>query len=430
MKTKKMIEYCIDSLLEAGADKAQCYINISKKDELNVESGEINLFRTNFDTSVKLTAIIDEKKGTYSLNKEDQDSIDAAVEEVIALATTSKPDPANDISPAQPQKIFKSGPTNIDADRMYDSLDQFLEYAKEKYPDTIYEQLILEYKKSNIYYMNSNGVDLQTNKGIYGMSAMFTSKKGKKTSSFNYTGFVTQELAMPLQKYGYLDELLQQSSEQLDLKSFPGKISGDIIITPHCLNQFINYLARYLSDYYLITGNSIYKDSLNKKIADTKFTLHSNPVADEIEDKAFITGDGYIAKNNTVIKDGVLNNFLLSLYGAKKTGYKRAPNKSYRWIVDPGEKSHHDMIKDVDNGILLCRFSGGNPNDNGDFSGVAKNSYYIKDGEIQYPISETMIAGNLKELFNNIVNISRNRIDFGSDIFPWIHFSDLTIAGK
>jgi len=424
------MKYYIDSMLEAGADKAQCFLKKSKKDELNVESGEINLFRTNFDTTVKLTAIVDNKKGTYSLNKEDQDSIDAAVEKVIAIATTSKPDEANDISPEQPAQVFQSGPTEIDASRMYDSLEEFLKYAKAKYPDTIYEQLILAYNKSNVYYMNSNGVDLQSNKGIYGMSAMFTSKKGEKTSSFNYTGFTKQELEKPLQNYGYLDELLQQSSEQLHLKSFPGKIKGDIIITPHCLTEFISSIARYLGDYYLITGNSIYKDSLNKQIADSQLTLHSSPRVDEIDDKKFITGDGFIAQNNTIIKNGVLRSFLLSLYGANKTGQDRALNRSSRWVIEPGEKSYKDMIEEVENGILLCRFSGGNPNDNGDFSGVAKNSYYIKDGEIQYPISETMIAGNLAKLLLNIVNISNDRIDFGSSILPWIQFSDVVISGK
>lgn len=417
-------------MLESGADKAQCYINKKKRHELNVESGEINLFRTNFDTTVKLTAIVDDKKGIYSINKEDSDSIAKAVEEVIAIATTSKPDKANDISPEQPPQVFQSGSTNMDANIMYDRLEEFLEYAKAKYPDTIYEQLILAYDKNNKYFMNSNGVDLQSNKGIYGMTAMFTSKKGKKTSSFNYTGFRTQELEKPLQDYGYLDELLQQSSEQLHLKSFPGKIKGDIIITPHCLTEFISYIGHYLGDYYLITGNSIYKDSLNEQIADSQFTLHSRPRADEIDDKKFITGDGFVAQNNTVIKNGVLRSFLLSLYGANKTGHDRALNRSSRWVIEPGEKSYEDMIEEVENGILLCRFSGGRPNDNGDFSGVAKNSYYIKDGEIQYPLTETMIAGNLAELLKNIVNISRDGIDFGSSILPWIQFSDVVISGK
>ena len=80
------------------------------------------------------------------------------------------------------------------------------------------------------------------------------------------------------------------------------------------------------------------------------------------------------------------------------------------------------MIKDIDKGILLCRFSGGSPSDNGDFSGVAKNSYYIENGEIKYPITETMVSGNANEMFNNLDNISKEQIRIIkiSNIFTFI----------
>ena len=86
------------------------------------------------------------------------------------------------------------------------------------------------------------------------------------------------------------------------------------------------------------------------------------------------------------------------------------------------------MIKDVDKGIILCRFSGGSPSDNGDFSGVAKNSFYIENGEIQYPITETMISGNIAQMFMNIIDISNDTIDFGYNILPWISFDGITIS--
>jgi len=81
-------------------------------------------------------------------------------------------------------------------------------------------------------------------------------------------------------------------------------------------------------------------------------------------------------------------------------------------------------------GILLCRFSGGRPSDNGDFSGVAKNSYYIENGEIRYPISETMVNGNIVEMMNNIKQISSERVNSGYHIYPWIKFDGLTVSGK
>ena len=87
-----------------------------------------------------------------------------------------------------------------------------------------------------------------------------------------------------------------------------------------------------------------------------------------------------------------------------------------------------EIIKQVERGILLSRFSGGNPANNGDFSGVAKNSYYIENGEIKYTISETMVSGDIREMFENIGEVSSDRINFGSDILPWISFKGITVS--
>jgi len=116
------------------------------------------------------------------------------------------------------------------------------------------------------------------------------------------------------------------------------------------------------------------------------------------------------------------------LYGAKKTGGKRIANQGGCYIVDPGTESLDDMIKNIDRGIVLCRFSGGNPSDSGEFSGVAKNSYYIEKGKIKFPIIETMISGNISQMFMNINNVSKENIDFGDSILPWISFDGVTIS--
>ena len=86
------------------------------------------------------------------------------------------------------------------------------------------------------------------------------------------------------------------------------------------------------------------------------------------------------------------------------------------------------MVADVDKGVLITRFSGGRPSDNGDFSGVAKNSYYIEDGEVKFPLSETMVSGNLAAVLRNICAISRERVDSGSSILPWIRVGGIGIS--
>ena len=132
----------------------------------------------------------------------------------------------------------------------------------------------------------------------------------------------------------------------------------------------------------------------------------------------------------TVIDKGVLKSFLLSQFGANKTGKPKAVNSGGCYIVEPGTASFEEMVSSIDKGLLLCRFSGGNPSDNGDFSGVGKNSYLIENGKISKAVNETMIAGNLAEMIKNVVNISKERIDYGSDIYAWLHVRGITVSGK
>lgn len=99
---KQIAKYGLNALLKAGADKAQCSLTLTDKHEMNVELGEFTLLRTTFDTRVGLTAIKGNKKGSTSINKSDNNSLDTAAADVLAITDASAPDEANDIAEAQP----------------------------------------------------------------------------------------------------------------------------------------------------------------------------------------------------------------------------------------------------------------------------------------------------------------------------------------
>ena len=428
MNLKDALSYALDKLLGSGMDHAEGVINESEKKELNIESGKMSLFRTTFSNSLSLEAIKDYKQSSININKIDKSSIDSAVESLIESVKSSQADDANAISEKQPTEIFKKGQIYPDLNLMYDRVDDFNNYVKSEYKKIILEAVTLDHNSSKTYISNSNGVDFEVNKGLYGFSAMFTAKDGLNTSSFNYTGVNRLKLDNDFKDQGYMSNLLKQSEEQV--KSFPvkDKFVGQVVVTPHCLPEFISFIDSSISDSALISGTSIYKNKIGDKIASENFSLSSNPTDDRIDSGYFITGDTYKAENVDIIKNGVLNTHLLSLYGAKKTGGKRIANQGGCYIVNPGTESLDDMIKNIDRGILLCRFSGGNPSDSGEFSGVAKNSYYIEKGKIKFPIIETMISGNISQMFMNINNISKENIDFGDSLLPWISFDGVTIS--
>lgn len=420
----------LEALLRLGADKAQSVVSLVEKHEMNVDAGEFSLLRTTFDTQVRLTAIKGGKRGQTAANQSDPESIERAAADALNIAEASQPDDAYDIAERQPAGVFKAGSDSPDLDKMHMRVAELLKEVKVRHPKTVIRQAFLDFTKTRSFILNSNGVDFETTAGVYRFFTMFSSQEGDNVSSFNYTAFSMRELDKPLLECAGLDRLLRESGEQVKTYPIKGKFVGHVIVTPECLEDILGFLAYSVSDGPMIAGTSIYKDSLNKEVTSPSLTIHCRPVSDEIADGYFVTADGYKAENMTLVDKGVLKGYMLSLYGAKKTGKERAVNQGGAWVIEPGDTSFEDMVKGVDRGIILARFSGGNPSANGDFSGIAKNSYLIENGKIQYPISESMISGNFAEMLMNITAISKERVSSGFSVMPWIAMYGATISGK
>ena len=99
-------------------------------------------------------------------------------------------------------------------------------------------------------------------------------------------------------------------------------------------------------------------------------------------------------------------------------------------VIDAGEQSLQEIIASVDKGLLMGGFSGGQPGTNGEFSGVAKNSFLIENGKIKCAVTETMVNGNLGEAFANIAAISKEQICNGGGVVPYIAVKGIVISGK
>jgi len=427
---RKLADSTLEAMKKAGAAKAQCILSVQDKSEYTVNAGKIDLLRTTENGSMTLTAILEDKKGTLNLNELDADSVARAVDEVIDLARISQADEANDMAEGGEAQVFDSGPTEPDLGAMYDRIENLLEYGKAHHPLAIFDQIVYEFTSAETLYRNSNDVDLCERKGIYAMMTMFSSREGTQSSSFNYTGYRSQDTAKEFWECGSLDRLLGENGRQIHTETVEGKFTGDVIFTPDCLEEFLGTVTSFLGDGAMITGNSIYKDSIGTQITSPCLSLHSRPTSGELSSGYHITRDATVAQDSTIIDKGQLQTHLLGIYGAKKTGGQRAVNDGGCFVVDPGDTALADMVSNVKRGILLGRFSGGRPTDSGDFSGVAKNSFLIEDGKITKSLAETMLSGNIAKMLIAIRSLSSERIDFGNAILPWLHTQGLTISGS
>jgi PmbA protein len=423
--------YALEALKKAGAGKAACRVSTGRKDEFNVEANKFSLLRTLFNNELYIKAIKDGRKGVIAVNKLDKDSVDDAVANCIAMTASALPDDAEDIAEKGENKSFDQTCDGPDMDILFARTKEFVEQLGSEFPRIVLEGMTTDFDSVKTTYVNSNGVEFNSSSECYDMQTMFSAKDGEKSSSFNGYFARTSSLDTPFMELGMQRQLLDESSKSLDPRMVDGKFVGKILLTPACELIWDSLLANFLSDASLIKGTSRWKDSLGTKVADAKLTFRTVPLNPMIIAGERFTVDGYESCDMDIIRDGVLKNFALTLYGSRKSGKPRALNSAFYNIeVAAGDRPLEEIIKGIDRGILMNRFSGGEPTASGEISGVAKNSFLIENGKITDAIKETMVSFDIVNVLNNITAISSERSMDGIRILPWCCFDGVTISGK
>lgn len=426
MNLKDAASYALEQLHEAGADDAAVIVTSGKIDELNIDGGEFSLMRSGFKSGLSLKAIKEQKTGNIHTNSCEKEAIDAAVKDCMAAVMAAQPDEAESIAPKAENMSFTAGVLTPDRDKLFDRLREYMEALHTEYPKINMEQLIAKYDHDDILLMNTNGVEMRYQNGGYIISTMFSAHEGEKAGSFNGTGYLTDRLDQPLMETGMMRRLLRDAEADLTAAPVPEKFEGTLLVSPAFMGEFLGTaLGCYAGDYALISDTSIWKDKLGQKVASSGITLETRPLDERIVCGERFDSNGYKSENGVILRDGVLESFCLSEYAARKTGQKRAANQSGAYFLHPGEQSLEEIIAGIKNGILINRFSGGQPGASGDFNGVAKNSFLIKDGKLAGAVTETMISGNFAELLKNLRGISRETVCDGYSVLPWAAFDGI-----
>ena len=421
-------ETTLQLLNDKGAKHS--FVEVSNIDscEFNIEANKVNLIRSTFDQSVNSKVFMDHKIGSSSDNQFNENSLIELTAKTIDTAKASIPDEANVIAENQGKHEYKNKIEDQDSDWMNSVLSDFLEESNRLFPHTIIESSVLKFNKQNKVLVSSTGSFLTSVQTNYEGFVMFTSKDGKQSSSFNYASFVKNKDQVSLMETSGLRDLLRQSSEQVKVQKIPGKFMGEIIVTPDCMEDFIRSILGYIETGHLLKKQSFLQNKLNEKVASDLFTVRSSPQNSDFANKSFWNSDGFLVSDEVYFENGVLKNYILNDYGARKLNEKRSSSTGSHLMISPGQTEFLKMIKSIKKGLLVARFSGGHPADNGDFSGIAKNSYYIENGEILFPVSEVMISGNFSQIIKNINAVSKETINFGYAKYPWIQFSDIVVS--
>lgn len=414
-----------------GADEGETWVSRSALTEVYYELGKVSMVRTVFSDKVSLKLLKDKRKGSTTLNSFAPQDIRLAVEEAWQAAQSAAPDEAEGIAELQENLSFSAGEEHPDLDAMYGQLEQLLKDVRQDFPKISFDSIGIEHNFGEKLYANTNGVRLSERRGLYQLSNMFMAKEDGKTSSFNYFATVYENPADRVCEEKRVRRMLDETQRQIVTEQFAGSFEGDLVITPGCLENILYYVAdTYLEDGALISGTSPWKDKIGEQVASPLINFELVAEHPELPGTSMLSGDGYVAENMPLIEKGVLKNFILSRYGAARTGLPRSKNSGGTYVLGSGNTPLEEVISGVERGILMGRFSGGNPGPAGDLSGVAKNSFLIENGRITKPLSEVMISGNLADMLQDTVAVSQERENSGYWLLPWIRVKGVTISGK
>ncbi len=426
----EIANYAIELLKDTGAQQYSAEAHTSKKHEFNVDGGLFSLLRTTIDNRLDLTLIKDSKRGKELINEFSPKAVEAAVKDCLASSASAQPDEAWQMMKG-PQKEFLEGALHGDMDKLFLRAQELLKNIGDDYPQVMVEQMIVAHQQTEGLYLNSDLANYTSREGIYSVSVMFSAHEGEKTSSFNGAGFITKTLDIPFIELGDMRRLLSDAQKQIHTVPAQGKFEGTVLFTPECAGEMLSELfGTFISDSVMLDGTSRWKNRLNEKVVDEALSVSSSPLHPQVVCGERYMPDGMLSDDFDIIKDGKLVSFLLSSYAANKLKLARADNTGFNLVVDAGQTSVGDIIKGIDKGLLVSRFSGGSPASNGDFSGVAKNSFFIRDGKIAEAVSETMISGNLEHMFKKVRGISSERVEDGQSVLPYIAVDGITISGK
>ncbi|MFQ6082210.1 MAG: TldD/PmbA family protein [Candidatus Aminicenantia bacterium] len=297
---------------------------------------------------------------------------------------------------------------------------------------------------------NSHGASCGTNeiRRILANSNGFSSEYSE-TSCYLGVGLQAGETDTKVEDYWYCskrhfkelespEEIAKKAVERTVRQLGAKKIKTQnvpVVFEPNMTSWLLAFLFSCVSGISIYQKSSFLVDKLGQKIGNKLITvIDDGLMPGKLGSKPF-DSEGVPTQTTTVINKGVLENYLCNTYAARKLNLKSTGNCSGRGVgsnnfyLKPGKHSPEEILKSIDNGLLLIRTIGHGLNPvTGDISRGAFG-LWIEKGEIAYPVTEITISGNLNKILNEIEMIG-NDLDFrGRYTGPTIKIKEMTIGG-
>lgn len=187
-----------------------------------------------------------------------------------------------------------------------------------------------------------------------------------------------------------------------------------------------------------VSGGSLYRkssfllDSLGQQVFSPGIRIRDLPHIRRGLASAPFDDEGVASRTRDIVEGGVLQGYFLGSYSARKLGMRSTGNAggNYNLVMDSTGEDFQALLRKLGTGLLVTELLGQGVNlVTGDYSRGAAG-FWVEGGEIAYPVNEITVAGNLKEMFRNIVAVGSDLVARGSRQTGSILIEGMTVAGE
>ena len=197
-------------------------------------------------------------------------------------------------------------------------------------------------------------------------------------------------------------------------------------------SELLDTLASAVSGGAVYRGSTFLAKALGTVIASPVVTVVDDPLIPEALGSRPCDGEGVRARRLTVVEQGRLGTFLVAAYSARRLHHPLTGHDggSSNLLLLPGTATRDDLLRELGTGLLVTDLQGmGVDLASGTWSKGA-SGFWVEGGQVQFPVQEVTLAGNLREMLAGIRTVGDDPLDESSTSSPSLVIDGLTIGGK
>ena len=425
--------YCLELAKKLGATDASVNVGSSISETVNFRNKKLDESNRSDNLGIDITTFIGKKKSSISSSNLLKENLNVLIEKCIETTKNTPEDefnalPDKDLLAKEVKELNLYDDTHIENNDKIEYLSK-LEASASKNKKIINTESSFTEDKSNFILANTDGFRKGFKTSSFIASSVAVAKDDKSMErDYEYT------LKCHLKDIKSAEELGKVAAEQTIRKLSPRKIGSKkiaIIFDKRIAKGILSTFASAITSSAISRGTSFLKDKIGQKIFSNSVSIFDKPdILKGLGSQSF-DSEGVKTETLNLVEQGILKDYLLDTYNGKKLNLKsngRCGGTSNLYF-DNGNVSYKDLLSSNSKCLYITETIGHGSNIiTGDYS-VGATGFLVENGEFKYPVNEITIAGNFKDMFQNITLANDLEFEYSTNS-PTMMIEGMVVAGK